>query len=256
MINYLITVVLSAFLLFMVQPLIGKVILPWFGGSAGVWSAVLLFFQFMLLLGYTYSFLISTYLDRSKQILVHSAVVAFSFILLMLGMLGDWIPLLPSVQLKPAADTYPIIRILLILGSSVGIPYFVLSTTSPLLQSWYAVELPEKTPYWLYALSNGGSFVALVSYPFIIEPILTVTTQARLWSLAYFIFVLSVGFFVRRVWTNKTFLAVSATNKEETQTTGTAHLPAVRQRGFSLLMRDKTRQARGKQGGRKGKDRR
>lgn len=247
MISYLFTVVLSAFLLFMVQPLIGKVILPWFGGSAGVWSAILFFFQFILLLGYTYSFLISKYVDRRKQIYVHSAVVALSFIILLLGMLGDGIPLIPSVQLKPAADTYPIIRILLILGSSVGFPYFVLSTTSPLLQSWYAIDLPEKTPYWLYALSNGGSFVALFSYPFVIEPLLSVPVQARLWTLAYFIFVLGVGFFVYRAWSKKSFIADSPTNMKETRTNkkGLTHTGA-KQRGFLRRKRDKTRKSSSK----------
>ena len=122
MMSYLFTVVLSAFLLFMVQPLIGKVILPWFGGSAAVWSTVLLFFQFVLLLGYTYSFVLTTYLNRRKQIYVHTGLLAFSLVVILLGIFGDGIPLLPGEQLKPVHDTSPILRIIIILGSSVGVP--------------------------------------------------------------------------------------------------------------------------------------
>ncbi|MDF1514636.1 MAG: ferrichrome ABC transporter permease, partial [Anaerolineae bacterium] len=178
MIDYLITIVLSAFLLFFVQPLIGKVILPWFGGSASVWSALLLFFQFVLLLGYTYSYLITVKLKRRQQMIVHAGVVASSLVLLGAGLIGDAVPMIPSSRLKPGPETVPIIRILLILGSSVGLPYFALSTTSPLLQAWYAKDAPGRTPYWLYALSNAGSFTALVGYPFIIEPLLDLPAQA------------------------------------------------------------------------------
>ena len=196
MMGYHFTVVLSAFLLFVVQPLIGKVVLPWFGGSAAVWSTVLLFFQILLLLGYTYSFLLTTYFNRRKQILIHSGLLAFSLIVLMLGLLGDGLPILPVESLKPAPGTPPIIRIIVILGSSVGLPFFVLSTTGPLIQSWYANDKPKQTPYVLYALSNGGSFIALIAYPFLVEPFLVLHVQAWIWSLVYFVFVFSVGFII------------------------------------------------------------
>ncbi len=247
MFSYLFTVVLSAFLLFMVQPLIGKVILPWFGGSAGVWSSVLFFFQFVLLLGYTYSFIISAYVDRRKQIYVHSGVVALSFLMLLLGTLGAGLPLIPSAHLKPASGTSPIIRILIILGSSVGFPYFVLSTTGPLLQSWYAADMPDRTPYWLYALSNGGSFVALISYPFVIEPLLSVPTQAWLWSLAYFVFVLGVGLLVLRARHHMPLINdSSATTTKTVAEKGHPASGAVKQQVFSRRKRDKTRKSSGR----------
>jgi hypothetical protein len=198
MIRYLVTSVLSAFLLFIVQPFIGKVILPWFGGSASVWSTVLLFFQVILLLGYGYSFLLAVYFDRRKQLFIHTGLLAVSLIGLLLGILGDGIPLLPSHNLKPVPGQVPGLRIIFILGSTVGLPYFVLSTTSPLIQSWYAKDLPDRTPYILYALSNAGSFIALLSYPFSIEPILTLPVQAWLWSAAYIVFLLSVGYILIR----------------------------------------------------------
>lgn len=194
MISYLVTVVLSAMLLFFVQPLMGKVILPWFGGSAGLWSVVLLFFQFLLLLGYTYSFLVTTYLNQRTQVIVHISLVIAAFIILLMGILGDGIPLLPGEGLKPSADTLPVLRILVILGSSIGLPYFLLATTGPLLQSWYAKNRIHKSPYWLYALSNAGSFLALILYPFIVEPLVSVRIQAWLWSIFFFIFGLSVGY--------------------------------------------------------------
>jgi hypothetical protein len=199
MVSYLFTVVLSAFLLFLVQPLIGKVVLPWFGGSAAVWTTVLFFFQLVLMLGYGYSFVISAYFNRRQQIFIHTILLVCSFGILLLGLAGDGRPLLPGERLKPNPDASPILHIILILGRSVGLPYFVLSTTGPLLQSWYAKSKLEGSPYWMYALSNMGSFLGLLLYPFVIEPLLTVGTQAWAWSLAYWLFLVSSGYIIYRV---------------------------------------------------------
>ena len=196
--SYLFTVVLSAFLLFLVQPLIGKVVLPWFGGSAAVWTTVLFFFQVVLMLGYMYSFLLTTYFNRRKQIYIHLGLILCSLVSLYWGLLSDGQPLLPSDHLKPTPSTGPIISILIILGSSIGLPYFALSTTGPLLQSWYSNVMPDRSPYWMYALSNAGSFLALLLYPFVIEPTYQINLQAWGWCLAYNLFCIFVGYIVWR----------------------------------------------------------
>ena len=128
MILYASTIFLSAFLLFQVQPLIAKIILPWFGGSAAVWSAAMLFFQLVLLAGYGYSHFAIRRLTARQQWTVHAALLLVSCALL---------PILPSPHWKPNEAGDPTLRILLLLGATIGLPYFLLSSTSPLLQAWY-----------------------------------------------------------------------------------------------------------------------
>jgi len=171
------TIFLSAFLLFQVQPLVGKYLLPWFGGGPGVWTACLLFFQTVLLAGYAYAHLIRTYLPRRGQVLVHLAVLVVAAVLL---------PIAPSAAWKPeAAVGDPTGRILLLLATSVGLPYFALAATSPLVQAWFGARHPGRSPYRLYALSNAGSLGALVTYPFLVEPALRLGTQATVWSAGF-----------------------------------------------------------------------
>lgn len=166
---------LSAFLLFEVQPLAAKMILPWFGGSASVWTVCLLFFQTALLLGYAYAHLV-TKLTTCAQAVIHVALVAISFAAL---------PIVPKVAWKPQGASDPSLRILLVLSLTVGLPYFVLSSTSPLLQAWWARRNPGQSPYRLYALSNVGSMLALLSYPVLVEPRVRTHTQAIAWSATY-----------------------------------------------------------------------
>lgn len=174
---YAVTIFLSAFLLFQVEPIIAKMILPWFGGSASVWSVCLLFFQAVLLLGYGYAHLLSTRVAVKWQPAVHLAVLAASLAAL---------PILPRSAWKPGGDGDPAFRILLLLAVSVGFPYFVLSTTSPLLQAWYArASAGAKSPYRFYALSNLGSMLALLSYPVFVEPSVATRMQGKAWSVAY-----------------------------------------------------------------------
>ena len=170
---------LSAFLLFLVQPVVAKMIVPWFGGSAAVWTTCLLFFQLILLLGYGYSHWLVTSLSRRAQRLVHSLLLAASLL---------WLPLGPAVSLKPAGSEEPIERILLVLLATVGLPYFLLSTTGPLLQAWSARTMA--LPYRLYALSNLASLLALIAYPFAIEPAISLHTQSMIWSVLYTTWVL------------------------------------------------------------------
>ena len=174
--HYGLTIFLSAFLLFQVQPLIGKMILPWFGGSAAVWTTCMLFFQLVLLLGYFYSHWVVRYLSPSRQGLVHGGLLLISLLL---------IPISPSLGWKPMGAENPTLRILGLLTVSIGLPYFVLSTTGPLLQAWFARERSGLVPYRLFALSNFGSMLALLAYPVAVEPIFPTLWQSYLWSGLY-----------------------------------------------------------------------
>lgn len=172
------TVFLSAFLLFSVEPLLAKRILPWFGGSAAVWSVCLVFFQAVLLLGYIYARFLASMPVR-RQRLVHSAVLALSLAMLPLGPRANW---------QPGPLAHPTGPLLELLIATVGLPFFVLSATSPLLQSWSS-RSGTKNPYRLFALSNLASLTALLSYPFLIEPLLNLKVQSISWSLGYCLFV-------------------------------------------------------------------
>lgn len=174
---------LGAFLLFQVQPLLAKRILPWFGGSAAVWTACMLFFQALLLGGYTYAHLLQK-LPARRQVWVHGALLLFSLLAL---------PLVPDPAWKPAASGDPTLRILGLLGATVGLPYLLLSSTSPLVQRWLAQERPGFDPYRLFALSNAGSMAALLTYPVLVEPFLALEAQAWAWSAAYGLYVMAAA---------------------------------------------------------------
>ncbi len=184
MILYALTIVVSAFLLFQVQPVIAKIILPWFGGSAAVWTVCLLFFQMALLLGYLYAHALVRYLKPRTQMLVHAGLLLVSALAL---------PVYPDASWKPLGGADPTLRILGLLAVTVGLPYFLLSTTGPLLQAWYARRFQGAMPYRLYALSNAGSMFALLSYPVLFEPVFTAHQQAWMWSAAYGVFVMLCG---------------------------------------------------------------
>jgi hypothetical protein len=183
---YAITVFLSSFLLFQVQPIIAKTILPWFGGSASVWNVCMLFFQATLLGGYLYAHWLHEKLSGRGQALVHTG--------LLLGSIAA-LPILPSAAWKPSGLEDPSLRILGLLAVTVGLPYFALSSTSPLLQSWYARSKQGGAPYRLFALSNLASMLALLTYPFLVEPSLATRVQAYAWSAAF------VGFALICSWT-------------------------------------------------------
>ena len=169
---------LSAFLLFQIQPVISKFILPWFGGSPGVWTTCMVFFQVLLFGGYAYAHLL-TRLQPRWQAVIHTLLIIGAFVLL---------PISPAETWKPTGNEDPAGRILLILLGTVGLPYFILSSTSPLAQVWFTRAIPGGSPWRLYALSNIGSLVALISYPFFFEPRLEVGTQTVLWSVAFVVF--------------------------------------------------------------------
>ncbi|MBI1872337.1 MAG: fused MFS/spermidine synthase [Acidobacteria bacterium] len=188
---YASTIFLSAFLLFQVQPIAAKSILPWFGGTAAVWSTCLAFFQLVLVLGYSYAALSSRFLERKQQVIAHVALLALS----LLGL-----PATPSSAWKAPGGGDPVPRILGLLTTSVGLPYFLLSTTGPLLQLWYARGRERGSPYRLFALSNAGSMLALLTYPVVVEPFIGTHRQGLIWSGAYVAFVLLCGICALRQW--------------------------------------------------------
>lgn len=178
------TIFLSAFLLFQVQPMLSKVLLPWFGGSPAVWTAAMLFFQLVLLGGYYYAHFLSTRCTTNQRLIIHLVLLALAATNVMWGKLQPPASFRP--QGTPGED--PLLQTLLLLGVTVGLPYFALSATGPLLQKWFHDVLPGSSPYRLFALSNFGSLVALLSYPFFFEVQWGVTGQAFYWSLAYLLF--------------------------------------------------------------------
>jgi SAM-dependent methyltransferase len=178
---YALTIFASAFLLFQIQPVIAKIILPWFGGSAGVWTTCMLFFEIVLLLGYLYAHLSIRYLSPGRQAFLHIGLLLASLALL---------PAIPSVAWKPSGSEDPAFRILGLLAATIGLPYFLLSATSPMLQAWYSRTRGNAIPYRLFALSNAGSMLALLSYPILVEPRLTNRQQGLSWSAGYVVFAL------------------------------------------------------------------
>jgi spermidine synthase len=175
------TITMGAWLLFQVQPIVAKRILPWFGGAPAVWTTCLLCFQGLLLAGYAYAHTLVTYLSLRRQVLVH--------VFLLLGALAT-LPILPRASwqvLWPGDPTWPIVTLL---GSTVGVPYFLLAATAPLMQGWFAQVALGPSPYWLYAVSNASALLALVTYPVLVEPALSQTAQAVWWSAGYGVFVL------------------------------------------------------------------
>lgn len=177
-VNYLLigTIFFSSFLLFQVQPIVSKIILPWFGGSPAVWTTSMFFFQLMLLGGYCYAYGLNRFLPLKSQFGLHLVICIAAVLLL---------PIYPSESWKTAAvDSEPAWSVIQLLGQSVGIQFFLLSTTAPLIQVWWH-RITRESPYWLYAVSNAGSLIALVSYPVLVEPSLGMRWQAFVWACVF-----------------------------------------------------------------------
>lgn len=174
---------LGAFLLFLVQPMVARFILPWFGGAPTVWSTSLLFFQIALLAGYTYAH-VTRRLAIAAQARLHLALLVLAVLAL---------PIVPSAAWKPVDANAPALRILLLLTATLGAPYVVLAATAPLMQDWFARTRSGGAPYRLYAWSNAGSLVALLVYPLLVEPFLTLQAQARGWSILFIVFCVVCG---------------------------------------------------------------
>ena len=196
---YAATIFLSSFLLFLVQPLIARQILPWFGGTAAVWTTCMLFFQSLLLAGYAYAHWANARLAPRTQAIVHSALLGLALLTL---------PIAPSDGWKPLGTEEPISYILLVLMATVGLPYLLLASTSPLLQAWFARVKPGVDPYRLFAVSNLASLLALVGYPLLVEPFFGNREQVVWWS------VLFAAFAVLCAWLS--WSASSSSQREET----------------------------------------
>jgi hypothetical protein len=188
---YGLTIFIGAFLLFQVQPLIGKYILPWFGGGPGVWTTCMLFFQALLLGGYAYAHFGGRWLKPRVQAALHLLLLLVSVALL---------PIIPSPHWKPQGGDDPTTRILGLLAATIGLPYFVLSATGPLMQHWFSRTRPGASPYRLFALSNAGSLLALISYPLFFEVQFTRRTQAAFWGSGLIVFLVAAAACAWKLW--------------------------------------------------------
>ena len=193
----------SAALLFLVEPMLARMILPLLGGTPAVWNTCLVFFQVVLFAGYLYAHASMQWLGKRTQITVHLAVVLAALLVLPLSIPASWIP-------PPQAD--PVWWILATLSMTVGLPFFALSATAPILQRWFAQTDDESAadPYFLYAASNAGSLLGLLSYPLLLEPLLRLSTQSRFWSFGYAALLAMMALCAALVWRSKAVLPVTA----------------------------------------------
>jgi spermidine synthase len=192
---FALTIFTSAFLLFQVQPLLSKQILPWFGGSPAVWTTAMLFFQTLLCLGYFYAHALAKLSSRKTQARIHVALLVLAALLAA--------RVLPGTELRPESPDSPVLQVLLILGVSVGLPYFCLATTGPLVQHWFTSTAHAASVFRLYALSNVGSFLALLSFPYLLEPWLEQQEMGQLWTLGFWVFALLCLPVALGAWQNK-----------------------------------------------------
>jgi hypothetical protein len=174
----------GSFLVFLLEPIIAKLLLPWFGGAANVWATCLVFFQVVLVLGYGYADVSARLLDERRLALVF-AMLAFAA--------GLALPVVPAAHWKPDGAAGPVPLVLGALTTTIGLPFLVLAAAGPQQQKWHALRLPDRSPYRLFALSNLASLLALLAllaYPFAFEPWLGTHARARLWSIAYVVWAL------------------------------------------------------------------
>ncbi len=225
MARYALTIFLSAFLLFQVQPLIAKYILPWFGGGPSIWTTCMLFFQTLLVGGYLYAHVLTDKVKPRRQGIVHVVVVLASLALL---------PISPSDAFKPVGGDSPVAGILLLLLATVGGPYFLLASTGPLMQRWFSHSYPARSPYRLYSLSNVGSLLALLSYPVVVEPALRLQTQVSIWSIAYAVYATFAVWCSIRIATSKATTELVAI--PSTESDSTIEPPDVRPSGLRMLL--------------------
>ena len=220
--GFALTILLGAFLLFEAQPLIGKYILPWFGGAPGVWTTCMLFFQTLLLGGYAYAHFSSRRLKPRAQVVLHLALFALALLSL---------PIIPSDPWKPAGGGNPMLQILPLLLACIGLPYFVLSSTGPLMQHWFNRVYTGVSPYRLYALSNAGSLLALLGYPFFFETHFRRSTQAAIWGWGLAVYGIGAVFCAFRYWRAPSQLPETAS-----KIPGPASAPATAQKVLWLLL--------------------
>jgi SAM-dependent methyltransferase len=181
-----VAIFLGAFLLFQIQPILGRYVLPRFGGAPSVWTACMLFFQLLLVVGYAYAHLVGSLPRKRAQLWIHGGTLLLSLLFFPIARnASHW---------KTVGGDDPSLRILLLLAAAIGGPYAILSATGPLMQRWFHLSYPQESPWRLYALSNAGSLIALATYPFLVEPYLRLSTQTWVWTALYFVFIaVSIG---------------------------------------------------------------
>lgn len=185
---FVVSIFLSAFLLFQIQPMIGKFILPWFGGAPAVWSTAMLFFQTLLTGGYAYAYWLIRRVKPNRQAQIHAALILFSMAVLA-ALSSAWTsPITPDSSWKPNDVSFPILDIFKLLLASVGLPYFILAANGPLMQAWFSRAFPQRSYARLYALSNFGSLLGLLAYPVLIEPWLSLRSQGWMWATGFSLF--------------------------------------------------------------------
>jgi hypothetical protein len=210
MIFFALSIFLSAFLLFQIQPMIGKFILPWFGGTPAVWSTAMLFFQVMLTGGYAYAYWL---VKQKKQGWIHLILLGLTLALLAaLGLVWPS-PITPSAEMRPTDVSFPVFDIFILLLIAVGLPYFTLAANGPLMQAWFSRTFAEKSYARLYALSNAGSLLGLLAYPILIEPALTLRSQGWVWTGGFILFALVAGILSSRTRDGKREMVASTTEK-------------------------------------------
>src|SRR5215212_1327903 len=189
-----VTIFVSSALLFSIQPMIAKMLLPLLGGTPAVWNTCMLFFQAMLLCGYAYALVVSRW-PLKRQLVAQLVMLCLAFISLPIGLSSSW------ANSVPPSDN-PSLWLLLCLAASVGLPFFIVSSNSPLLQKWFSRTSTEaaRDPYFLYSASNAGSLLALLAYPVLMEPFFTLRAQGRLWTVFYAVLVLLIGLHAFMLW--------------------------------------------------------
>ena len=224
---FALTIFTSAFLLFQVQPLVSKQILPWFGGSPAVWTTAMLFFQTLLCLGYLYAHALAALPSRKTQARIHVVLLVVAALLAA--------RVLPGAELRPESPDSPVFQVLLILGASVGLPYFCLATTGPLVQHWFTSTAHTSSVFRLYALSNVGSFLALLSFPYVLEPLLEQQEMGHLWTAGFWVFALLCLPVALGAWQNNS--PVSVAHVDTTKDISNKQESAVRMPQSSLVQR-------------------
>ncbi len=185
LIIYLLTLFVSAVLLFWIEPMFAKMILPMLGSTPAVWNTCMLFYQAMLLLGYLYAHLTTTFMKVRTQAMLHIGVLLLPLLVIPISIPFGW---------EPTVNANPATWLLMLLSVSIGLPLFVISTTAPLMQKWFSniSHSSSNDPYFLYAASNSGSMIGLLSYPLLIEPNLRLKDQCAIWGIGYFILIVLV----------------------------------------------------------------
>ena len=184
---FFINAFLAAFLLFQIQPLAGKLIMPTYGGASSVWTACLLFFQVTLLAGYAYAFVLATLCRPRTQIVIHT-----------LMLIGAVVMTEKHTWQQVLSFEIPVIDVLLLLSMNIGFAIVMLAATSPLLQAWFHCAHPSTSPYRMYAFSNAGSLLGLISYPFLVEPTLLLGQQVQGWAWGFVLYsILTIPVFLQ-----------------------------------------------------------